>query len=195
MNGNAKFWISMVVFQAIFGLVVFTATRQYYLDDAIHSPGKVSAVPMASSQPSPARPQPAKGTSPTAAVPVFPGDVTQEDPEAMARQADDYFTNQQFEEAAELYGRMLVMGSGGVDTYNNLGITLHYLGRSDEALSVLDEGVEVDSTYQRIWLTMGYVNSQIGHTEKARAALTTAVSLDADSDVGRSAAKMLESLP
>jgi tetratricopeptide (TPR) repeat protein len=121
--------------------------------------------------------------------------VTLEDPVAMASRADNYFINQQFEEAAELYQRMLVMGSGGVDTYNNLGITLHYLGRSDEALSVLDEGVEVDATYQRIWLTMGYVNSQIGHTEKARTALATAVSLDAASDVGQSAAKMLENLP
>jgi Flp pilus assembly protein TadD len=72
---------------------------------------------------------------------------------------------------------------------------LHYLGRSTEALDILHKGVAVDSNYQRIWLTLGFVNKQLGNSEQARKALTTAVQLDPDTDVGKSAAKMLEGLP
>jgi len=89
----------------------------------------------------------------------------------------------------------LVLEPNDVDTYNNLGLTLHYLGRSTEALDKLNEGVAVDPTYQRIWLTLGFVNRQLGNTGQARTALTTAVKMDADSEIGQSATKMLEELP
>jgi Flp pilus assembly protein TadD len=72
---------------------------------------------------------------------------------------------------------------------------LHYLGRSSEALDILNKGVKVDANYQRIWLTLGFVNKQLGNTVQARTALTTAVQLGADNDIGRSAGKMLEGLP
>jgi len=88
----------------------------------------------------------------------------------------------------------LATGQNDVDTYNNLGITLHYLGRSTEALDILNKGVAVDSNHQRIWLTLGFVNKQLGDIEQARRALTTSVQLGADTDVGKSAAKMLEGL-
>ncbi|HLF31259.1 MAG TPA: tetratricopeptide repeat protein [Xanthomonadales bacterium] len=195
MMRNTKFWISMALFQVVFGLVIFALTRQYYTQEQ----DKVSAGPAVTSQPAPAWPDPAPGptaaTNPTEFMPVFPAEVTMDDPALIARQADDFFASQQYSEAANLYERLLALGFNDVNTYNNLGITLHYLGRSAEALSILDEGVALDSSYQRIWLTLGFVNSQLGNTAQARTALTTAVELNADSDVGRSAAKMLESLP
>ncbi|MDH3932608.1 MAG: tetratricopeptide repeat protein, partial [Chromatiales bacterium] len=73
--------------------------------------------------------------------------------------------------------------------------TLHDRGRSDEALRWLNEGVAVDAGYQRIWLTLGYVNSQVGNTEEARAALTKAIDMNPDTDIGQSAANMLAQLP
>ena len=82
-----------------------------------------------------------------------------------------------------------------MDTYNNLGITLHYLGKSSEAILRLYEGVAIDPTHQRIWLTLGFVNSQIGDTVQARAALNTAAKINADNENGESAIKMLEELP
>jgi hypothetical protein len=36
---NLKFWIPMTAFQIVFGLTVFTITRQYYIQD----PDNVSA--------------------------------------------------------------------------------------------------------------------------------------------------------
>jgi Flp pilus assembly protein TadD len=69
------------------------------------------------------------------------------------------------------------------------------MGRSAEAVDRLNEGVAVDPGYQRIWLTLGYVNSQVGNIEQARTALTNALNMDANNDIGQSATKMLENLP
>jgi hypothetical protein len=55
--------------------------------------------------------------------------------------------------------------------------------------------VTVDSSYQRIWLTLGFVNSQLGNTGQARLALTTAVQMGADTEVGQSAQEMLSNMP
>jgi Flp pilus assembly protein TadD len=82
-----------------------------------------------------------------------------------------------------------------VETHNNLGITLYYLGKSSEAILRLNEGVTIDPTHQRIWLTLGFVNSQIGDTVQARTALNTAAKINSDNEIGKSAIKMLEDLP
>ena len=97
--------------------------------------------------------------------------------------------------AASLYGQLLLIDPSNVDTHNNLGITLHYLGRSAEALDRLNEGALLDPGYQRIWLTLGFVNQQVGNIEEARAALTTAAEMGTDSAVGKSAERMLGELP
>jgi predicted Zn-dependent protease len=191
MIRNAKFWILVTVFQVIFGLVVFAITRQYY----IHDPNEVSANTGVISQPSLEWPERSTENDLEQLITAFPGPSIIQDPVALSRQADEFFANQQYDQAANLYEQLLASGSNNVDTYNNLGITLYYLGRSTEALGVLNEGVAVDSTYQRIWLTLGFVNSQLGNTEQARLALTTAVQLGTDTQVGQSALKMLESLP
>jgi len=191
MIRSAKFWISMAVFQVVFGLTVFTITRQYYM----HEPDKVSAEPAVTGQASPEWPDRRSETDLEQLITSFPGQSIIEDPAALSRQADEFFTNQQYDRAADLYQKLLAVDPNNVDTYNNLGITLHYLGRSTEALRILNEGVAVDPAYKRIWLTLGFVNSQLGNTGQARAALTTAAQMDANSEVGQSATKMLDSLP
>jgi tetratricopeptide (TPR) repeat protein len=191
MQRSAKFWIQMMLLQVIFGLAIFTFTRQYYMQDS----GEVGATPAAISQTAPAGPDRTMETDTTQINPLLPGEMNSEDPAVMAQQADEFFAQQQYQQAADLYQQLLLIDANDVDTYNNLGLTLHYLGRSTDALSVLDEGVAVDAKYQRIWLTLGFVNKQLGNTGQARTALTTAVQLGADNDVGRSAAKMLEDLP
>lgn len=194
MNRSAKFWIQMILFQVIFGLTIFTFTRQYYMQD----PGKAGATPATAGQSAPAGPHRATetvGSELTQFDPVLPGAMKSADPAVLARQADEFFAKEQYQQAADAYQQLLATGQNDVETYNNLGITLHYLGRSTEALDILNKGVTVDSNYQRIWLTLGFVNKQLGNNEQARKALTTAVQLDAANDVGKSAAKMLEGLP
>ena len=191
MIRSAKFWISMAVFQVVFGLTVFTITRQYYMQDS----DKVSAEPTVTGQASPEWPDRRSETDLEQLITSFPGQSIIEDPAALSRQADEFFTNQQYDIAADLYQKLLAVDPNNVDTYNNLGITLHYLGRSTEALRILNEGVAVDPAYQRIWLTLGFVNSQLGNTGQARSALTTAAQMGANTEVGQSATKMLDSLP
>lgn len=190
MIRSAKFWIPMTVFQIVFGLTVFALTRQYYVND----PGKVSAVPSAIRQPAIDWPENSTGNDLEQLISSFPGPSVLQDPIEISSRADEAFANGQYDRAAVLYEQLLVAGPNNGNTYNNLGITLHYLGRSTEALRVLNEGVGVDPSNQRTWLTLGFVNSQLGNIAQARTALATAVQMGADTGVGQSAEKMLNEL-
>jgi predicted Zn-dependent protease len=180
----------MTLFQIVFGLTIFAITRQYY----VHGPDKVSANPTAINQPVPEWPEPGTGTGLEQLISSYPGQSTIEDPVAISRQADEFFSNGQYDRAADLYEKLLATGSNDVNTYNNLGITLHYLGRSTEAIRILNDGLAIDPNYPRIWLTLGFVYSQLGNTAQARSALTSAAQMGAGTDVGQSATKMLNEL-
>ena len=190
MIRSSRFWIPMMVFQVVFGLTVFAITRQYYL----HEPDKVRAHPDTVSQPALEWPEGGADNDLEQLISSYPGQALSDDPVVISRQADDFFTNEQYDKAADLYEQLLAAGSTNVNTYNSLGITLHYLGRSTEALRVLNEGVALDPSYPRIWLTLGFVNSQLGNTGQARSALSKAAQLGAGSDIGQSATKMLNAL-
>ncbi len=177
----------MTVFQVVFGLAVFTLTRQYYLQDS----DNIRAKPT----PSSTSPAPSTDTNPTQLGLPGSSQSILDDPALLSRQANESFANKQYNRAAELYEQLVALSPNNVTAYNNLGITLHYLGRSTEALQRLHEGVAVDPKFQRLWLTLGYVNSALGDTEQARSALTTAVEMGTDNEVGQSALQMLESLP
>ena len=188
---NAKVWISVVVFQVVFGLAVFAITREYYIHDAVN----VSAHPSTIGQPAPVWPNGITETAIARMSPSALSESTIQNPIEISRRADELFANKQYDGAANLYEQLLVLNPNNADTYNNLGLTLHYLGRSAEALSRLNEGVAVDVENQRIWLTLGYVNSQLGNTEQARKALTTAAQIGSDDSIRQSALNMLEALP
>jgi tetratricopeptide (TPR) repeat protein len=191
MDQKLKFWIPMTLFQVVFGLTIFTITRQYYIQDLDNVSDDTTEI----IQPAFVWPDSITEKNPAQLNSSTFSQSTIEDPAEISRQANEYFTKKQYDKAAELYERLLVLGPSNVDTYNNLGITLHYLGRSSEALHWLNEGVAVDPTHQRIWLTLGFVYSQVGNNENARSALTTAAKMDADNEIGKSAVKMLENLP
>lgn len=188
---NTKFWISFAVFQVVFGLAVFAITRDYYIQDV----DNVSAHPSTVGQSAPLWPngitetQIARLGSPALSEPTI------QNPFEISRRANEYFANRQYDRAADMYEQLLVFSPNDAEIYNNLGLTLHYLGRSTEALSKLNEGVAVDPEHQRIWLTLGYVNSQVGNIEQARTALTTAARIGTDESIRQSATRMLEGLP
>lgn len=195
MNRNARFWVFMAAFQLLFAFGVFALTRAYYLDRA-PQPSRVAAVPFGAAAPHPMPPTTSGDPRDEleSLISSFPAPSAGQDPVQLSRQGDAHFGQQQYDRAAQFYEQALRAGSQDVNDYNSLGLTLHYLGRSEEALAVLDEGVAVDPDYQRIWLTLGFVNSQLGNLQAARTALGTAVEMDADNDIGRSAAEMLNQL-
>lgn len=191
MDQKLKFWIPMTLFQVVFGLTIFTITRQIYIQDSDNVSDNTTEI----IQPAFVWPDSITETNPAQLNSSIFSQSIIENPAEISRQANEYFTKKQYDKAAELYERLLVLAPNNVNTYNNLGITLHYLGRSSEALHWLNEGVAVDQTHQRTWLTLGFVYSQVGNTENARSALATAAKIDADNEIGKSAVKMLENLP
>ena len=191
MKRDSSFWIGMAAFQVVFGLAVFALTRQYFLE----TPEPRSIEPVAAADSGPAWTESVTAANLEQFDLSVPSQANMQDPINISRQANSYFANGQYAEAAELYEKLLEFGPENSDTYNNLGITLHYLGRSDEALARLNQGIVTDPTHQRTWLTLGFVNSQLGNTDAARTALTNAVQMGTDAEIKRSATEMLDSLP
>jgi len=188
----------MVVFQVAYGAIVFALTREYYVSQApAASPPRPAAVSSGKmvSKPWEAWSNTAGQAGGSALQPLSLGQAPMDDPAAVSAQADQYFHAKEYVMAATLYQQILEAGHEDVNTYNSLGITLHYLGRSDEALLALQKGRALEPGYQRIWLTTGFVNAQLGRFEEARQALQQAIALGPDTDVGQSAADMLGKLP
>jgi len=191
MDRKLGFWLAMAAFQVAFGFVIFAVTRDYYYSEP------AAGMPARPAMPPGHPPISAGGTDldPNAVAAVLSTFPQSDDPAEISRQADEYFAQKQYALAAEQYQRLLDFDPARAETYNNLGLTLHYLGRSEEALRVLNDGIALGTSNQRIWLTFGYVNSQTGNIEAARAALNRAIEMDASSSIADSAFKMLEQLP
>jgi Flp pilus assembly protein TadD len=190
MPKSKLFWALMSAFQIIFGLVVFIVTRNVYLDDSFGSGNRPSDIAPISSVEN----RQSLDINPAMLRSLMALEPDSADPAAISMLANEYFEDGRYAQAAEFYEQLLAFGPSNADVHNNLGLTLHYLGRSDEALAKLGEGVALDPENQRIWLTLGFVNSETGNVDEARAALTTAIRINAANPVGQSAAKMLANL-
>ena len=186
MKTSKTFWVSMVVFQVAFGFAVFAITRDYYRAERTTmtsgAPRQVTTADRFSS------------IDPDLVVSLGDNAAFSQDPLEVSRRADRSFADGDYAQAAALYEKLAAMDPGNVDALNNLGLSLHYIGRSEEALQKLKEGISVDPSFQRIWLTLGFVNSSMGNTQAAREALNRAMAMDPDNDVGRSASRMLDDI-
>lgn len=191
MDRNKRFWTLLVVFQVFFGLVVFAFAREYYKPD----PQPVSGHPRVTN------PSPTGWSGGMSATDISrlssPGlvETAPADPTEIYRQAEEFFANRQYAQAAGLYKQLLTFSPNDVEIHNNLGLTLFYSGRADDALRTLNEGVAANPEHQRIWLTLGYVNSQLGNTDEAREALTRAMESGGNASVREAAMEMLAELP
>jgi Flp pilus assembly protein TadD len=171
-----------VAFLIVYGAVIFAATRAYYLERG------------AARAPTPAAP--ASGAARPIAIPQARPPVTlSDDPAMLADQADDLLTQQRFGEAVVAYRKLLELAPDEVDTYNDLGLALHYAGRSGEGLQVLEAGAAKDADFQRIWLTLGFVRLQLGQVEAARSAFETCVNLAPESPIADEARRFLGRMP
>ena len=191
MTRDKRFWTLFVIFQVFFGLAVFAFTRDYYMQE---TPSVAGHPPIANQ----AATSWSRGVTATDISRLSsPGLVepTPSDPAEIYRRAEEYFVNKQYAQAATLYEQLLAYSPNDAEIYNNLGLTLFYLGRPDDALRWLNEGVTKDAEHQRIWLTLGYVNSQLGNIAEARTALTNATQRGSNESIRQSAMKMLAELP
>jgi tetratricopeptide (TPR) repeat protein len=108
-----------------------------------------------------------------------------------ARLADLYFESSMFEKAITAYKELLELDDTDGDTYNDLGLSYHYSGRSDLAIETLRKGAEVASSFQRIWLSLGFVLAANNKADEARTSLKKAIQLDSETDVATEARRIL----
>ena len=114
------------------------------------------------------------------------------DPKSLAMLGDKYFESNQYTQAIEIYEKVLKLNPNDVDTYNDLGLAYFYAGKANISVDRLKRGTEVVPSYQRIWLSLGFVLLTEGRNAEAKPVLQKAVELDPESTVGREAKNMLQ---
>lgn len=117
-----------------------------------------------------------------------------EDPQILASLGDRYFAEKDYRQAIKVYERALEITPDDVETHNDLGLSLHYTGQSSRAIEILKAGASKVPGFQRIYLTLGFVQAQTGDTEAAKGAFARAVELNSDNRVGKEAKRMLMDL-
>lgn len=181
-------WLIVAVFQIFYGFAVFALTRDYFQ--------RRLATPQAAAQALPpiVAPRPRANPAPSGEFDgdsLIPESVVRQDPKLLAQLGDERFGQRRYQEAIDIYRRVLEMTPDDVDTYNDLGLALHYSGDSTQALGVLKKGVEKNPRFQRIWLTLGFVQMHTVERPEAEFALQEAVKLGADNQIGQEAKRLL----
>ncbi|MES9941840.1 MAG: tetratricopeptide repeat protein [Candidatus Thiodiazotropha sp. 6PLUC2] len=190
---SALTWVVIVIAQITYGLMVYAVTRSYYEQKpavAVAASGNNGVTaPHPTPNPMGASITPGKlGLAPAAE------DLSQDDPALIARLADNYFAEKNYQQAIDLYERAITINPDDVESYNDLGLALLYTGQSDQAVTVLMAGVQKNPQFQRIQLTLGFVLAQTGNKQGAADALNKAIELGADNSVGVEAKRMLGEL-
>jgi len=114
-----------------------------------------------------------------------------ENPEALAGLGDKYFESKSFKQAIKVYEKVLELDPDDVDTYNDMGLALYYTGKPDRAIETLKKGTEVMPSYQRIWLSLGFVFISTEKNKEAEKALNRTIELDPNSEVGLEAKRIM----
>lgn len=176
-------WIVAIVLLIFYGFAVFAITRDYYLRQP--APPEEASTPQAEQARTWLEEQVgAPAPDPDAAL-------RSNDPVRLGQVADRLFTDGEYREAVPLYRRLLELEPRDVEAHNDLGLALHYTGRSGEALKILQAGVAKGPEHQRIWLTLGFVRAATGEVDGAREALRKARSLGPETPVGEEAERLL----
>ena len=192
MKLNLKLFSVIVLIQIVTAALVFTLTRAYYREG--------TSIASTSEEPLPSIPSAISSSKMMGGFPGFPERETPVIPSSnntveINQQAHQAFRNKDYEAAAKLYQRVIDLAPGSAETYNNLGLTLHYIDRSDEALVILKKGAGIQPDFQRIWLTLGFVQIGIGNYPNAKRSLERAIELGPETKQGKSAREMLSKLP
>ena len=185
-------WLLLAVFLAFYGFAVFSLTRDYYIRHPVR-PTLPQGQATGGADPHSPTQRPASG----AGIPgldlgnAVPQSIEEDDPLLLGERADRLFAERRYQEAIPLYRKVLQLTPDDVETYNDLGMALHYLGDSAAALETLRAGAAGAPDFQRIWLSLGFVSLQAQDVEAARVALTRARDLSPDNPVGQEAARLL----
>jgi len=121
-------------------------------------------------------------------------ELNSQSPESLAILGDRYFESGNYVQAIKAYRKALEKNPMDVDTYNDLGLSLQYIGQPNEAIDILRQGSQLDPNYQNVWLSLGFVLFQSAKNEEASTALKHAAEINPNTPQGLEAKKILESL-
>ena len=110
----------------------------------------------------------------------------------LAAQAEAHFSAGRFGAAISVYRQILAVDPGNAAVYNDLGLSLHYTGKSEEAVSALQKATSLDPKLQRAWLSLGFVLQSLGRKAQARTALEKTIALGPTTPQGIEAKGMLK---
>jgi tetratricopeptide (TPR) repeat protein len=191
MRISAKLIVPIIVLQIAYGLAVFALTRAYYKGTAETPAAAQSMAGDASLSPPNLNPSDTLGSLQPFSTSPAQGSASLAH---LTNQADDAFEKQQYAQAASLYAQALALSPKDAELYNEVGIALHYAGRSAEAVDKLKQGVAISPGHQRIWLTLGFVQARSGAAAEGRSALQKAAEMDPNSPIGQEAKRLLSQL-
>jgi len=183
-------WLLFAAFLAFYGFAVFALTRDYYLRYPPRP--QMAALPFGHTAAQTAPPTFIQREVAGMGAPAVP--LTSQDPAQLNDAGDRLFGLKRYAEAITYYRRVLELSPEDVDASNDLGLALHYLGQSAEAMKILRAGAETNPGFQRIWLTLGFVSAGAGDRAGARAALEKALALGSDNPIGQEAKRQLDRL-
>jgi tetratricopeptide (TPR) repeat protein len=178
---NFKNWIIIILFAVVFGLGIFIISRPR--EGTVKTPANTMEETLVQG------PIVSPGT--TQVQPLEQMGIDTTDPVALASLGDKYFESNNFLQAIKVYEKVLELNPNDVDTYNDLGLAFHYTGNTDSAVETFRKGTEAVPSFQRIWLSLGFVLASSGKNVEARPALQKAVELNPDSTVGQEAQRIL----
>ncbi len=183
---NYKKWIIVLIAVVAGGLVIANfITRQSGVPEqaARQAPEQTSMPPVA--------PGPMVEQDLNKVVPLEELGVDTENPKELALLGDKYFEGSRFNQAIEIYKKVLELDPRDIDTFNDLGLAYQYVNRPDLAIDILQKGVKVGPSNQRIWLSLGFVYMSTGNNAEAKTALKKAAELGPQTDIGQEAMRML----
>lgn len=187
MKLDLKLISIFVLMQIVTGVLVFTITRAYYTDNPVINPN--------TSQSATSEGDDLSTEELIRGLQEYNDQTVSNNPEEINQQANALFQRGDYAKAAALYQRIIELSPEDASAHNNLGLSLHYLGRSTEAVGILQRGTELQPDFQRAWLTLGFVRSGMGQNDAAKQALKRAIELGPETDPGKTAKEMLSKLP
>ncbi len=178
-----KKWIVIVTVVIVAGIffVTYMSRQPVQTDRPVRETARQSPMP----------PGPLIDQDLSTVVPVEELGVDSDNPQSLASLGDQYFEKKQFEQAIEIYKKVLELNPGDADTYNDLGLAYQYTKRVDLAVEALSKGIEANPSFQRIRLSLGFVLMMADKKEEAKIELRKAADLDPQTEVGQEALRML----
>ncbi len=187
-------WLIIAAFQLFYGFAVFALTRDHYQRQSTQMAPATSTNRTGNPHAGRTGGGGENFSRQFEAGSAIPESVVQKDPVLLANLGDERFRQGRYLDAIGIYRQVLKMRPDDVDTYNDLGLALHYSGASEQALVVLKQGAERDPAFQRIWLTLGFVQMSTDERPEAKFALQEAVKLGPGNQIAQEAERLIGKL-